>query len=391
MSYPSWSEIHEAVAEQRATVRRRYGRLVGCAIDDLPTPALLLDRAAVRANISRMAEWAASHAALRPHAKAHKCAEIAQLQMAAGAVGITCATAWEAVNLVDAGVSSVLVANEVVDPRRLAALAEAARVAEVMVAVDSVEGAKALADAGRRAGIVFGALVEVDTGMGRGGVRSAAEAAQVAASARGLDGLAVRGVMTWEGHVALEGDRQVRSARAGAAIDRLVECAEAVSRAGVFVEIVCAGGTNTYDLTGADPRVTDIQAGSYVLMDTSYRSFAPAFRPALSILGQVTSLHGRRAILDCGTKELATLIQQPEPTNGCGVVREVHEEHSLLDLHADSTLALGDRVELLASYCSGTVALHDAYLVVEDGRVVDVWPIARAGFLPVAAMDLERP
>jgi D-serine deaminase-like pyridoxal phosphate-dependent protein len=292
-------------------------------------------------------------------------------------VGITCATVWEALAMVSAGLGGILVANQVVDHGKLRLLAEASRASGILLALDSTDGTDALTAAVSRAGAEIGVLIEVDIGMGRGGVRTVEDGRALAEYAARLRGIVVRGVMGWEGHVALEADRKVRAAKAHAAIDKLVACADSLREAGIKVDIVSAGGTNTYDLTGADPRVTEIQAGSYALMDTSYASFSPAFQPALSVLGTVLSRHGRRVILDCGSKAMATMIEQPRPRGDDAVVTEVHEEHALLDVTSGSGPRVGDRVELIASYCSGTVALHDAYFVVEDSRVLDIWPITR--------------
>jgi len=367
------------IRERREILRRSYGDAVGRGRHEISTPALILDLEVLRANIAAMADWTVGHAGVRPHAKVHKCPEIARMQMDAGAVGITTATVWEAAAMVDGGIGDVLLANEVIQAEKLDLLADLARSASITVALDSREGADALSSAATRAGVRFGAVVEVDVGMGRGGVRTVDEAREVAVHAAGLPGITVRGAMAWEGHLAIEKDRAVRVAGAAVAIDKLVACADVLRAAGIAVDIVSAGGTNTYDFTGADPRVTDIQAGSYVLMDTSYHPFSPRFLPALSVLGTVVSRHGSRAILDCGTKVLEPMLEPARPREGDATVFELHEEHALLDVGEGEWPRLGDRIELIASYCSGTVAYHDVYQVVEGDRVVDVWPILGRG------------
>ena len=356
-------------AHMRSEVRRQYADCVGRPCGALPTPALLLDLATVRMNIAAMASWTRGHAAIRPHVKVHKSPEIARLQIDGGAVGITCATVAEALAMADAGLEDILVANEVLDPDKLRLLAQVARACRVTVALDSRAGADALSKAATRAGITMGAVIEIDIGMGRGGVRSPAEATRLGTYVTGRSAIALRGVIGWEGHVAIEPDRAVRAARANAAIDKLVACADGLRAIGVDVEVISAGGTNTYDLTGADSRITDIQAGTYALMDTSYLPFAPAFKPALSVLGTIVSRHGTRAVADCGTKVMAMGLAAPLIRHGSSLVAEVHEEHALLDIGGRDRLRAGDNVEFLVSYCAGTVNLHDAYLVVDDGRV----------------------
>jgi D-serine deaminase-like pyridoxal phosphate-dependent protein len=376
------AEVVAAIDARSDETRRRYQQLVGRSRLDVETPNLILDLGLVKHNVDAMAAWTAEHAAIRPHAKAHKSPQIARLQVAAGAVGVTCATVWEAAAMLAAGLDGVFLANQLVTPWKLDLLADLSRGREVMVALDSEDGADALSASAARAGVEMGALIEVDTGMGRGGVRSTTEARDLALHASRLPGVRVRGLAGWEGHVALERDRAVRGAAATVAVDLMSDCADVLRDAGVEVDIVSAGGTNTFDLTGCDPRVTEIEAGSYVLMDTSYALFSPRFTAALSVVGTVTGRHGRRAILDCGTKSHAVMLEPPRSRDGSAVAVEVHEEHALVDVTDGAMPSIGDRMELLVSYCSGTVALNDVYCVVDNDRVVDVWPIVGWPLLP---------
>ena len=360
--------------------RGKATNLIGRTRAELPTPVLLLDHDALAKNIASMAQWAEDHAAIRPHAKVHKSPAIAELQIRAGAVGITTATVQEAAAVARAGVEHILVANEVTDPVRAGVLAALARDARIAVAVDHPLGASVLSDAAKDAHVEFEILIEVDIGMTRGGVRDIDEAAHLARDIRDRYGLTLRGVMGWEGHIALELDRSTRAANAAAAIAKLLGVADALSADGHAIEVVSAGGTNTYDLTGANPRVTDIQAGTYAVMDTSYAIIAPRFQPVLSVLGTAISHHGRRLVLDCGSKVHATTELAPPTVVGLDAsVLELHEEHALIELGDDDAPRLGDRVELLVSYASGTVNLHDFYLVCAGDEVVDVWPIAGRG------------
>lgn len=376
------SKIQQVIAEQRDEICRRDEGMVGRSRNDVETPGLILDLDIVRQNIDAMAVWTAQHAKIRPHAKAHKSPEIARLQVDAGALGVTCATVWEAASMLAAGLDGIFIANQVVTPWKLDLLAGLSRGHHVMVAIDSLEGADALSRSAVRARVEIGAIIEVDTGMGRGGVRSRDEARAVALHASKLPGVRVRGVAGWEGHVALERDRTARAAAATAAVSTLAACADELRSAGIEVDIVSAGGTNTYDSTGCDPRVTETEAGSYVLMDTSYVLFSPLFKPALSILGTVIGRHGSRVILDCGTKSHAVMLEPPRTRDGSATAVEVHEEHSLVDFRGESLPSIGDHVELLVSYCSGTVTLNDAYHVVEHDQVVDIWPILGRGPVP---------
>lgn len=362
-----------------ARIVEAHRSAIGRARSELTTPALILDLEVVRRNIAAMAAWTQAHAKIRPHTKIHKCAEIARLQVAAGAIGLTTATVWETVAMAQAGFDNILIANEVAGEEKLSLLAATAREGSILVAVDHPDGAQALSAAAERAGSQIGVLVDIDIGLRRGGVRSDEAALRVAQTVSSLPGLRLRGAMGYEGWVVMEPDRALRAQKAEEAIGRLVARIEKLEQAGFPIEIISAGGTNTYDMTGAIPRVTELQAGSYAIMDAAYAPLSPAFQPALTILAAVMSRHETTAVLDCGTKVVAVDLAPPLPMDSSIKVREVHEEHTLLDVAENHPLRFGDRVELTVGYCGGTVNLHDVYHVVERGRVVDIWPILARG------------
>jgi D-serine deaminase-like pyridoxal phosphate-dependent protein len=368
-------------------VRRLYGeraldayrQAIGRRREELTTPALILDLTVMQQNIKTMAEWTRSHAKIRPHTKTHKCAEIARQQMAAGAVGITVATVWEASVMAAAGLDDILIANEVMGEEKLRRLAEVARETKVLVGIDSLAGAKALSRAAVTAGANIGVLIEMDVGMRRGGVRTEEEACTLAAVLSDLPGIVLRGITGFEGHAVTEPDPRRRARMAAEAMDRLIAAVDALEARGFEIEVVSAGGTNTYDMTGANPRVTEIQAGTYVLMDAAYAPLAPAFEPALRMRGTVVSRNERTAVLDCGTKVMA-MDTGPHAVMEPGVtVREVHEEHTLLDVEDVNRLPVGESLEMIVGYSGGTVNLNDVYNVIEGDRVVDVWPIMARG------------
>jgi D-serine deaminase-like pyridoxal phosphate-dependent protein len=348
--------------------------------EDIPTPALLLDLPALERNIAAMASWArAERISVRPHAKVHKCCEIARRQLAAGAIGLTTATVYEAEAMLGAEPPEILIANEVVDPDHLERLVRVAARTSVVVAVDDAVNARRLSDTAERGGVRFGVLIDLDVGMHRCGVRSPSAAAALAGVVATLPGLALRGVMGYEGHVVLEPSPELRASMASAAMELVAEAAAALTRAGHPVEIVSAGGTNTHDMTGRHEVVTELQAGTYAVMDTGYAPLAPRFEPAISISARVVSRQGPTAILNCGTKAVAGDVSLPAPSGGIGTVRELHEEHMLLDVPADSGLQVGQRVDVAVGYTGGTVNLHDGYYVVDGDELVDVWPIVARG------------
>ncbi len=382
------------LAFRSLAIRRRYlldayAPVIGADPATLTTPALIVDLPKLDHNLAAMADWTKGRAAVRPHFKAHKCVEVAAKQVSLGAVGVTTATLWEAIAVVHAGLDSVLIANEITAAGKLELLGELAHRAHITIAIDSTDGCALLGEAIRRAGSEIGVVIEIDVGMGRGGARSLEEARAIGREAATHPGLHLRGVMSWEGHMAMEVDRAVRAEGAAAAVATTLATAAALRDDGFDMSIVSAGGTNTYDLTGANPEVTEIQAGTYALMDTSYHRIAPLFTPNLAVIGTVISRHGQRAVLDGGSKVMSTThLAPPQPVGVDATVAELHEEHTLLDVADGQPLALGDRVALLVSYGPGTMNLHDVVHVVDGDRVVDVWPTSGRG--PGAGPLLRR-
>ncbi len=279
---------------------------------DLPTPAIVIDADLLEVNVATMA---AVHpgAHLRPHVKAHKCTALAALQAAHGHSAFTCATPREVVGMATAGLGTdLLLANEVLDPRRLAAMVAAERAfgASVTVAVDSVETVDAAADAGLRS-----VLVDVNIGLPRCGCRVDDAGAVAEASRR--RGLEVRGVMGYEGHLMVSDDPADQRRRVDDAIDRLLDAHSAVGG-----DIVSAGGTGTHHLHRRRPGVTEVQAGSYALMDSHYGAQGHPFAQACHIIGTVISVSRRHAVADVGLKALGMDHGNPTTASGARLVLE---------------------------------------------------------------------
>jgi D-serine deaminase-like pyridoxal phosphate-dependent protein len=349
------------------------------SFEELVTPALLLRRDVLARNVKKMAELVGPPTRLRPHAKTHKSPHVAALQIAEGAIGVTSATVWEAVSLARAGIDDVLIANEVVGATKIKELARAAATATITVAVDAETNAKNLSTAVAAEDCELGVLVDVDVGMGRCGVRSPEEAVALATIVAELPSLRFRGVMGFEGHCTFEPDPAQRTRLAGDAIACLLGAADAIAESGLPVEVVSAGGTGTFDSTGADPRVTELQAGSYAFMDTSHAAIVTGFDFALTVLSTVISRHGSTVVLDAGKKTLGVETPAPRLLTLPSVVQYVAEEHTVIEVNNMQALDIGDRVEVVPSYCPITANLHDLYYVVEGGTVVDIWPILARG------------
>ncbi len=344
----------------------------------LPTPCLVVDLAAADRNIA----WAAGYFAgrpvrLRPHFKAHKCSRLLARQLAAGGcVGVTCATAWEAEVLARAGFDDILVANQVADAVGLGQLATAARSARVTVCVDDGRHVDQLRLVAREAGVRLGVLVEIDVGMGRSGLEGGSEVLlPLVGSVVAGQELEFRGLQGYEGHAVLEPERAERG--------RLVAIAEAILRAeqerleaaGYRCELVSGGGTGTFDLAAEAGALTEIQAGSYVLMDARYASLGLPFETALYCCATVISRQGGRAVLNAGLKALSAEHGMPQAVPPGLEIVDLSDEHAHLRLPAEQPLAVGDTVLVVPGHIDPTINLHGSLFVFTTPATVEEWPV----------------
>jgi len=348
---------------------------------DIDTPALLIALDKMERNIRKMAEYFAGRAAnLRPHTKTHKCPVLAHKQIRAGAQGITCAKLGEAEVMAQAGVHDILIANQIVGDQKIARLANLARHCDMMVAVESSENTADLSNAVQAAGSTIRILIEVDVGMHRCGVKSAEEALSLAQIILSSPGLEFEGIMGYEGHVVLMPDFEDRENACIESMQVLISVKEILVKNGVEVKIVSAGGTGTYNVAGAYPGITEIQAGSYIVMDSKYYSVLQDFECALTLLTTVTSRPDKEtAILDAGMKAMTFEFGMPELIGLAGAgISFLSEEHGHLYLE-DADPRVGQKVEVIPSHCCTTINLHDRYYAVRGDRLEAVWPIAARG------------
>lgn len=352
---------------------------------EIPTPALVVDLPAMERNIRRMAGYYAGRACkLRPHFKAHKTPAIARRQLAAGScTGLTCATVGEAEVVVRERLTDeVLIANEVVGPGKAARVAKLAGQASMIVAVDSEYGLDDLALAARMAGVEVGVVVDVNVGLPRCGIAPGEPAVALARRVEETDGVVLRGLMGYEGHVVGLADRAEREAKAAKAMERLLGTARMVREAGLRCDIVSGGGTGTYDITGAMEGITEVQAGSYVLMDTAYAALDIPFELAFSVLGTVLSRpRAEQCAADNGHKACSVDHGNPavKGIDGASVLF-LSDEHATIALPPACAIAPGDRIELWPSHIDPTINLHDVMYAVDGDEVVDAWPIAARGY-----------
>ena len=357
-------------------------QLIGAPLHDVPTPALILDLPKVRANIEEMrSRMATVPAALRPHAKIHKSPILGRMQIEAGAIGLTTATVWEATAMLEAGIGDILIANQVVGPRKEAELARLATMGSVIALVNDAANIERISAAATKAGSEVGILVELDVGLHRAGARSVTAAVELGELVERLPGLRLFGPFGYEGHCMLEPDREERVRKAQASNAMLIELANEFVARELATEIVAAGGLGTWDITGANPRITEIHAGSYIFSDAFHRNLVPGFDPALTVLATITSKSGAMAVLDCGRKSIGIDRTPPELVGVRGAIRFehgeyfIHEEHVAIELGDPSGMAVGDTLRLMPGYSQTTVNFYDCYYVAEDERVIDVWPV----------------
>jgi D-serine deaminase-like pyridoxal phosphate-dependent protein len=366
--------------ETRERVRHQYGDAIGRGRDELITPALVLDIDAAQRNIDRMASELKQlgSATIRPHYKTHKSPELARRQVQAGAGGLSMATVWEAAVLAGAGMDDLFVVNTVAHPAKIRMLAELARDHRILVAVDEVPNAAELSAAAVKAGSTLGIMVEVDTGMDRCGIDTAAEVLAAVRKIMDLPALRFEGITGYEGHCSLTPDNELRHERQRTAMKFFTGVAGLLEENGIPCQIRSAGGIATWQWTAAYPGLTEIQAGTYVVMDNFHGRMVPDFEHSLTIQASVISRQSDKVIVDAGNKSVA----DPADVTMLGHDLEVFrfdEEHGIFAASGGSPLKVGDSVALVPGYSPSTVNWYDAYHVVEDDVVVDIWPIIPRG------------
>jgi len=348
---------------------------------DLPTPALIVDAAALERNIARMAEYAAARGiALRPHAKTHKSGEIARRQIAAGAVGICCAKLSEAEALADEGVGDIHLTSPVVTAEAIARLSRLNARISLSVVVDNPDNAVALAAVeGLR---VF---IDVDPGTHRTGVASAAAAVALARAIAAAGTLRLGGVQYYCGSQQHIQSFAERHAAIAGRTDYLRTVLAALAAAGVVVPVVTGGGTGSFTIDAGLGVLTELQVGSYIFLDREYRDCefagAPAFESALAVDTSVISANAEGMVtVDAGLKAFATDAGVAVVLGGAPVESRyafMGDEHGALI--GEGLPGLGARVTLMPPHCDPTVNLYDRYFVVAGETVVDVWPVTARG------------
>ncbi len=358
---------------------------VGMRKDDLDTPSLWVDLDKMENNIATLAaRFKEAGVNWRPHTKGIKVPAIAHKAIAAGAMGVTCAKLGEAEIMVAAGIKDILVANQVVGPRKITRLINLVRQADVKVAVESEAN---IAEIGRMAserGLEVGVLVELNNGMERAGVLPGAPTLEMSKIAHQTPGVRYQGVMAWEGHTSVIEDREEKRQVIEEVVGLLVDSAEQCRAAGLPADIVSAGGSNTYNVTPFIKGITEIQAGGAIFNDATYRTRHVETDPSIFVRATVTSRPApHRIIFDVGFKSLPNWYRDPDPLGLSGVKEvKMSAEHGQVILEGpNEEVKVGDVYDFIVGYTDCTLFLYNEIYGVRDGVVEAVWPIQGRGML----------
>jgi D-serine deaminase-like pyridoxal phosphate-dependent protein len=360
---------------------------IGMSLEEVDTPCLLLDLDAFERNLDRLDESLRGRSVcVRPHAKSHKCPEIALRQIARGAVGVCCQKVSEAEALVAGGVKDVLIANEVVGAPKLARLAALAKGAHMTVCVDDAGNVAALDAAARSAGVRLDVLVEINVGANRCGIAPGEPAAALARAIADSPNLLFAGLQAYQGSA--QHIRKVEDRREAIrlAVERVKATQAALAKTGLACERVTGAGTGSYLFEAASEVYTELQVGSYIFMDADYarnewtESGIPRFEHSLYVWTTVMSRpFPDMAVVDAGLKASSVDSGMPRVAEWPGVeyVR-ASDEHGVLKLDGVD-LKLGQKLKLIPGHCDPTVNLYDWFVCVRGGRVEALWPITGRG------------
>ena len=366
--------------------------LIGSDTSAIPTPALVIDLAVLEANIRMLADRSRQQGiALRPHVKTHKCSTLAAMQVAAGAIGLSCATIDEAEVMAAAGLPGLLVTSPLVTRDKIDRLLALCRQhADIAVVADHPANVDALAAAVAAADLTLRVFVDLDVGQRRTGTATLENAVALAHRIAVSNALTLGGLQAYAGHLQHIVDRRDREIQAQAAKQQVARVRDAIGQAGFRLPAVTGSGTGTHDIDSYDTPFTELQAGSYVFMDEDYGRLAALDRDAwpfsVSLFVQTSFVSINvpgLATTDAGTKAFALNGPAPRvvtPPYADARYGFAGDEHGCIALAAGSiTPALGTQLRCVVSHCDPTVSLYDRFYCVRDGAVVDVWPIDARG------------
>lgn len=357
--------------------------LIGSRVEDLDTPCLVLDLDKAERNLDAMARaFVGTHVSVRPHTKTHKSPRLALMQLQRGAIGVCCAKLGEAEVMAGSGITEILITTELAGPPKLRRLIGLARQTRVITVVDDAIAAEQISEAAVAAKLRVRCLVDLDIGTNRTGVAPGEPAIELALKVARMPGLDLVGLQGYEGHLQHVVEVDERRNQHSAAVSLLTQTAERLREMGLNIEIVSTAGTGTCNMAARHSAVTEVQPGSYVVMDTDYgRVHGIGFEHSLTVISSVVSKRNNGVTVDAGFKALSIDSGPAVPKDLDAHYAPRGDEHGLVSFENGYPLAVGDRVSLIPSHCDTTINLHDQYYVTRGDRVVAIWPIATRGRL----------
>ena len=346
----------------------------------LDSPQLLVDLDGVDRNVRLMFDAGKRYGVkVRVHFKSLKCTGLAKYVAERGADGFLCAKLNEAEFLVAAGQTDVLIANQIVGAIKLKRLAALAKQSSLRVCVDDVANVAEIAAACAEAGAIIGVLVEIDMGMRRCGVGPGEAALTLARHINRYPNLRFDGLQGYDGHLQYIPDIAERERRCREAMQPLIATRRLIEADGLPVRVVTGGGTGTWEFVASTPGMTEIQPGSFVLMDAVYQALRPEFPATLTILTTVVSRRPGQYVLDAGSKAISKDFGTPTiKDRPLDKVLKLAEEHTIVET-LDESVKVGDRFQVLSGHCCATMNLHRVCHGVRNGLVEVMWAIEASG------------
>ncbi|MQG28556.1 MAG: hypothetical protein FI723_09235 [SAR202 cluster bacterium] len=363
-------------------MNEHYRPTPGTPIEDLDTPCLIIDMDDLDNNIDVIAStYAGTTAKLRGHAKNHKTPAIAHRQIRRGGTvgGVCAAKVSEAEVMVHGGIASVFITSEIVELMKIDRLCSLADQAELLVACEQAANARDISKAATARGVEIGVIIELETGLRRCGVREIDQGVALAKEIASLPGLRFRGVMSHQTIPDMP-DREDRAVEANRAIKGVIDLKDAIEGQGIPMDIVSTGETWSYDVAAEIPGVTEIQGGSYLMMETHY-SYMTEFHYAGKILTTIISTpRPGIAIGDAGVRAVSSLSGMPTVFERPGVtVAALDSDHAVFKLESGTSLKVGDQVLLIPAQQDAMVSRWDRFIGLRKGKVEVVWDITARG------------
>ena len=356
---------------------------IGTTKEEIDTPALLIDLELMEKNISTMANFfRGKKSVLRAHTKVHKSPMLAQKQIATGARGICCQKVGAAEIMASSGIKNILITNVVATPSKIDRLVKLSKLADITVEVDDTTNCELISKAAMKEGVTVNVLVDVQIGSGRFGSDPGEPSLKLVKHVRSLQGLRFKGVMGLDSYLKRVEPRDQRRIQIKDAQSLLLDTKRLIEKSGIQVQEVSAGSTGTYDVIGNNPEVTEVEAGSYLLMDSVYHEHVPEFECALTVLTTVISKHpDGNIVLDAGMASISSAKGPPKllATDTFDADNfefyQLHAENTLLKRKNRAKIEVGDKVQLIPSYLDATIIRHEKFYGMRKNRIEQTWPI----------------